>query len=197
MKKAGEHLKIAGNTFILLLVLSIASYIAISQSGTHAGTLNLIYVSSLIIYGVSLLIIGLELKAAGKKLMNGMSDIKQEPVTRNAPYETKKVDLSEPIVGQKIAVDNLILITKDLGKMDWEEAMKTAKSLGDEWRLPTKDELNLLFKNKAQIGGFSNSNYWSSNEENSKNAWRQSFASGDQKAGTKGFSLNVRAVRSK
>ena len=31
-----------------------------------------------------------------------------------------------------------------------------------DWRLPTKDELNMMYLKKDEIGGFANNNYWSS-----------------------------------
>ena len=43
--------------------------------------------------------------------------------------------------------------------------MKACAALGGGWRLPTKDELNILYENKDKIGGFASNNYWSSTEE--------------------------------
>ena len=70
----------------------------------------------------------------------------------------------------------------------------------DDWFLPSKDELNLMYVNLHQKG-LSNFNtdkpYWSSTEINSVSAWVQDFADGDQltlnknSAGTQ----NARAVR--
>ena len=38
----------------------------------------------------------------------------------------------------------------DAGTMNWHDAMNCGK---DGWRLPTSDELNLIFKNKEQFKG--------------------------------------------
>jgi hypothetical protein len=48
-----------------------------------------------------------------------------------------------------------------------------------DWFLPSKDELNIIYKN---IGGghYNNDVYWSSSENNYKYAWMQDFESGDQ-----------------
>ncbi len=66
----------------------------------------------------------------------------------------------------------------------------------DDWFLPSKDELNKLYANKAAIGGFSAVDYWSSSEYNVNYAWFHDFSIGLQianhnKAGFK----RVRAVR--
>ena len=73
-----------------------------------------------------------------------------------------------------------------------------------DWFLPSKDELNILFLNKAAIGNFStngggtSSYYWSSSEVtiNSISAWAQDFDTGQQGVGAgKDGSWKVRAVR--
>ena len=42
-------------------------------------------------------------------------------------------------------------MTEDLGEMNWDDAMKACADLGDGWRLPTKDELNLLYENRIKL----------------------------------------------
>ena len=69
----------------------------------------------------------------------------------------------------------------------------------NEWRLPTKDELNKMYKNLycKGIGNFASEDYWSSSSESSSYyAWGQSFSNGDQLNYYKGGSLRVRVVRS-
>jgi hypothetical protein len=68
-----------------------------------------------------------------------------------------------------------------------------------DWYLPSKDELNKLYLKKAQIGGFSGGNYWSSSEGAPPDdlfAWYQSFSDGYQSFEYKYFTFHVRAVRS-
>ena len=65
----------------------------------------------------------------------------------------------------------------------------------DDWFLPSKDELNELYKQKEAVGGFSSDYYWSSSEGSSSNAWRQFFGSGGQYDGSRGNEDRVRAVR--
>ena len=94
-----------------------------------------------------------------------------------------------------IKIGNLEVMTEDLGRMNWYEAKKACKNLGDGWRLPTKDELNLLFQNRGKIGGFAYFVYWSSTEFDSFNAWYQSFIERYQGFNVKNTNFYVRAVR--
>jgi TolB-like protein len=66
------------------------------------------------------------------------------------------------------------------------------------WRLPTKDELNIMYGSLKQLnlGGFSDDSYWSSSNENySINIWCQNFNSGIQSVAGPSNSKLVRAVR--
>tara|TARA_R110000824_G_scaffold168348_1_gene345333 strand:- start:156 stop:641 length:486 start_codon:yes stop_codon:yes gene_type:complete len=94
-----------------------------------------------------------------------------------------------------VKIGNLEIMTKDLGKKGWDDAMKACTDLGDGWRLPTKDELNLLFENREKIGGFANFGYWSSTEYGNGYAWGQGFGSGNQGGNNKGNGAYVRSVR--
>jgi len=65
-----------------------------------------------------------------------------------------------------------------------------------DWYLPSKDELNQLYINRVAVGGFANSYYWSSTEDNINDAWRQSFSySGQGPSGKVYSNMFVRAVR--
>nr|MBK9652411.1 DUF1566 domain-containing protein [Bacteroidota bacterium] len=66
-----------------------------------------------------------------------------------------------------------------------------------DWFLPSKDELNLMYTNLklANLGGFSNANYWSSHQSNASNAWMQDFTNGTQATAGKGTTRKVRAVK--
>ena len=80
-------------------------------------------------------------------------------------------------------------------QMVWDEAKNACELLGDGWRLPTKEELNELYSQKNEIGGFADAYYWSSTEYYGNNAWIQYFFSGDQNANLKNSIYSVRAVR--
>jgi len=72
-----------------------------------------------------------------------------------------------------------------------------------DWFLPSKDELNLMYDNIGQgnvlglgnVGGFSDSYYWSSTEYDNYNAWGQGFYYGNQAVPNKFYTNYVRAVR--
>jgi hypothetical protein len=70
-----------------------------------------------------------------------------------------------------------------------------------DWFLPSKDELDLMYKNlkKNNLGKFSvKISYWSSSQANNDSAWYQSFDNGKQYnyGNYKYDSFSVRAVRS-
>ncbi len=64
-----------------------------------------------------------------------------------------------------------------------------------DWYLPSKDELNLLYLNKAAIGGFGNENYYSSSETNVSNCWYQDFTNGVPNNNMKSWGFKCRPVR--
>ena len=74
-------------------------------------------------------------------------------------------------------------------------AFKACSDMGSGWYLPSKDELNRLYSNKAAIGGFSDGNYWSSTEGDSDYAWTQHFGNGNQHDNSKSYAYRVRCVR--
>ena len=91
---------------------------------------------------------------------------------------------------------NGLEVSDNLGIMNWYDAKIYCKKLGAEWRLPTKDELNMLYENKEEIGGFSNKFfYWSSTEFDFSSAWTQNFLLGYQGTNNKDNVTYVRAVR--
>lgn len=70
----------------------------------------------------------------------------------------------------------------------------------NDWYLPARAELNLLWLNQAAIdanaaGNFTTSNYWSSTEYNTNYAWYQLFGGGNQNGINKTFAYAVRCVR--
>ena len=65
----------------------------------------------------------------------------------------------------------------------------------DDWYLPSKHELGLLYLQKAVVGGFDDGNYWSSTESDASNAWARNFNSGNQISKIKNATYYVRAIR--
>lgn len=67
-----------------------------------------------------------------------------------------------------------------------------------DWFLPSKNELDLLYRNLQQNGWgrFQSSWYWSSSQDNkNKLPWNQYFNSGNQHLNRKDYTLYVRAIR--
>ena len=65
----------------------------------------------------------------------------------------------------------------------------------DDWYLPSRFELNLLYQQKDIVGGFADLSYWSSTEDDSLYAWSQYFLIGQQFSSSKSLTFKVRAVR--
>ena len=71
-----------------------------------------------------------------------------------------------------VKIGNLEVMTKGLGEMNWDDAMKACAALGDGWRLPTKEELNILYQNNDLSDDFYNDDaYWSSTEYSATDAY--------------------------
>ena len=67
----------------------------------------------------------------------------------------------------------------------------------DDWFLPSKEELYLMYANLKVfgVGGFANNNYWSSSEPRASTAWYQYLFNGYQYYSYKTTKYLVRAVR--
>ena len=109
---------------------------------------------------------------------------------------------------QKTFKIGLEVMSEDLGEFNWEDAKKACADLGDGWRLPTKEELILLYGKKDEIGNFVPQDYeyiaktyWSSTDASYEDeysyqlAYAVDFVSGKVKTPTHPNTLKVRAVR--
>jgi len=65
----------------------------------------------------------------------------------------------------------------------------------NDWFLPSRDELNQMYLNRAIIRDFSDSWYWSSSQWSALDVWGQSFGNGDQGISSKGGTNRVLVVR--
>lgn len=96
----------------------------------------------------------------------------------------------------------------DIEYIDWFQATSTCKNLTygghSDWVIPTKEELNTMYVNRAVIGGFKTQHlygnyyrYWSSSEYSSSCAWAQTWLDGFQGFSEKDDShyFRVRCVR--
>ncbi len=101
------------------------------------------------------------------------------------------------IIGKPILIGNLEIAEYDFpNKMSWVDALNECAALGDDWHLPSKDELNKLYRYKDKIGSFNKEIYWSSSGYNYEEAWAQSFNVGSQLSWSKNIhQMRVRAIR--
>ena len=135
-----------------------------------------------------------------------------ESITTNESESAASNESTVNMNGREVStvkVGNLEVMTEDLvrvyksgnvtSEMRWRTAMEACANLGDGWGLPTKDELNVLYENKDEIGGFSPRTYWSSTTapHMKKFAWTQHFQTGRLTEGGKRSSSkrNARAVK--
>jgi hypothetical protein len=80
----------------------------------------------------------------------------------NSSNQDDEVFEPSPKVGETIEILGYRVMSKDLGKMRYEDAFYACKALGKGWHLPNLEELELLLEHKDKIGGFKNQRYWSS-----------------------------------
>jgi hypothetical protein len=123
--------------------------------------------------------------------------------------------------GTKIGADETVIGIGNQNTIDIEAGCTTVGTAADicanltlggysDWFLPSKDELNEMWKNLADsdgdgtntgpsdpnnLGSFANGYYWSSSETDNDEAWGQIFDLGIQDYGDKVTTVYVRAVR--
>jgi len=102
---------------------------------------------------------------------------------------------SSGIHGLAAKVEDELSKGKRDNRLSWTAAKTAASAYGSGWHLPTKNELNLLYQQKAVVGGFASDLYWSSTEDDGVKAWVQGFSYGGQYGLDKSSSHRVRAVR--
>ncbi|WP_432744293.1 DUF1566 domain-containing protein [Methylobacter sp. G7] len=81
----------------------------------------------------------------------------------------------------------------------WGDAKAAASAYGSDWHLPTKNELDLLHKQKDVVGGFKYTSYWTSSTEGLNDpfyaAWRQNFFTDDDGIQAKAWAKGMHAAR--
>lgn len=90
----------------------------------------------------------------------------------------------------------------DIGAMTWYEASRRCKDMvdfgKDDWKLPSKNELNAMYLRKDLIGGWDEAGYWCATTDNFDLANYQVFdESGEQGYGEKEWIGKVRPIRRK
>ena len=104
----------------------------------------------------------------------------------------KSVEKIKKIIGKPIQLDGFMVAEFDIpsdfyseSRINLEDAKKACEKLGIGWRLPTKDDFAIIYKNRNKIGGFDTDKfYWSSTDysttengeiNNGKKAWQLRF----------------------
>lgn len=93
---------------------------------------------------------------------------------------------------------NIEFAENDLGNFDWYYAVEYCKN-NPQWRLPTRVELNWMYKNlfKNGLGNFSETYYWTSDELSTQYAWSLNFETGVQHYYTKLHNNKIRLIKNK
>ncbi len=81
------------------------------------------------------------------------------------------------------------------GSVAAREAIKFAHGGFSDWFMPSLLEMEFLFQNREVIGGFTESEYWSSCESNETNACVMSFITGEKLSKPKSEYRRVRVIR--
>jgi hypothetical protein len=127
-----------------------------------------------------------------------------QPGTYDAQAQTSHFNVTNSrgiAVGTGSQNTNMILAVSQQTGMPFPAAtLATQYTAGgyNDWILPSKDELRLLYQHRNTIGGFANGWYWSSTEMNDAYAEALDFSTGNFSGGYKGpgaTPYKVRAVR--
>jgi hypothetical protein len=121
----------------------------------------------------------------------------------NVPSRAEEIN---EVVGVPIGLGKIQIAQFDIQHyLTFEEAKKACQDLGDGWRLPTRKELELIYKNREKISELEIGEYWSSSEYDGKNSktwskgyWVINFNDGNNlyREPRRRTNLSVRAVRS-
>ena len=164
-----------------------------------------------------------EFHADGSILVYTNNAVRVSPVANDdgkpaASVEPKPGDNAVPCIGHRMPDGTIYAgISPDTGKpmyatpadapltMTFNDAVSYAKKLDahghTDWHVPTKGELNVLFNNRAAIGGFNVSGsdpagwYWSGTKGLIWCAWDLRFSDGCQSYTYKDGHSSVRCVR--
>ncbi|MDA3938237.1 MAG: DUF1566 domain-containing protein [Spirochaetia bacterium] len=127
-------------------------------------------------------------------ISGGSTQITSVPNGTETAIGTGQVNTTN-IISQAVAAGNSDLLSYAAGLCDYYTNADTGTGVYSDWHLPSLDELNKLYINEVEIGGFADDYYWSSSEYDSSSAWFQYFYDGYQANYGKGNAYRVRAVR--
>lgn len=82
------------------------------------------------------------------------------------------------IIGEPIIINDLMIAEYDFPDiMDLDDAVQACKQLGEGWRLPTKQEISIIYQNRNEISYYPDDYYWSAtlHDNDTDWAWYQYF----------------------
>jgi hypothetical protein len=104
---------------------------------------------------------------------------------------------AKEIIGKPVKIGNLLVAEYDFPEaMNWDDAKKSCRALGNGWRLPTNKELRFMYDHRDLISGIKDDSYWSGKEKNNFFGWIFSFVEGQPYGDERKSKHYVRAVRS-
>ena len=69
------------------------------------------------------------------------------------------------IISNPYEIKGMLIANHDFPhEMNWDDAKTKCKELGYGWRLPTVNELTIIYEYKSKIGGLIGDFYWSSSD---------------------------------
>jgi hypothetical protein len=131
-----------------------------------------------------------------KYLEAAPADISGTKTWASTSYQSTSISGTETAIGSGAANTRTILATD----ADAPAAKACADYVSggyDDWFLPSKDELNLMYTNLKQqgLGDFGDTFYWSSSQSIASSSWYLYFSEDFEFYSIKGDTLSVRAVR--
>jgi hypothetical protein len=138
--------------------------------------------------------------STGKKTLGNAYDKINVRAVRTATKVNTVINLNAQgkVIGKPKKIGNMEVAQFDFpGSLALWEAKRACTLLGGGWRLPTKDELNIIYENKDKLGVFSDL-YWSSTQKEGSTLyyWGQNLKTGEQgKWDIMESTVGVRAVR--
>jgi hypothetical protein len=202
--QAGKSIK-AIFTAVLSLIVCFIIGVLVATNSTDLDTIKNTYTFIGIVSLILNLVVLYNLYEAGNNLANVTSHQEGDynslieklnlNTTRSGEFTEGGIILYTDQNGEH----GLICSKIDLGKTTWDDAIKLSERFEvdgyTDWRLPSKDELQLIFSFQ-KVRSFDRDFYWSSTEFNQTNLWGINFANGDWNYFYKNAIFNVCVVRS-
>jgi hypothetical protein len=103
---------------------------------------------------------------------------------------------AKEIIGKPVKIGNLLVAENDFsGYMNFEDGKKACRALGKGWRLPSKSELDIIYRKQEKFNTyFSDYAYWSLSGRPYWRFCQQASPAGDENLKSNEYS--IRAVRS-